>query len=280
MWYHNSKQTRPGFTIVELLVVISIILILAGLLLPVMTRGREEARTTECLNNLRQIGIALNIYAQHYGDGRPDGYPPWLTMLTTRVGTRQYLSEPSILICPSDGGGGAEGGRPDRMRNVGGEIIKQFPMADVDEHTGPLNGSGPENDSDGGANCSYLFEMCGEPCDWIYGGHSPPIAPGTNGGVPSSWEWQWSGSQPANFAEFRTLADRDRNGMLSWNEVKVLSRRGYDEEEMKLKPWHIRVPVLRCYWHVEGQDVLKDDSSVVNLRSDGSADRGMLKWYE
>ncbi|MFH1731472.1 MAG: prepilin-type N-terminal cleavage/methylation domain-containing protein [Planctomycetota bacterium] len=277
---HSESRTRGrGFTIIEMLVVISIIAILAGLILPAVMKGREEARTANCISNLRQIGIALNVYAQHYGEAKPEGYPPWLTLLAKKIGGRRYLSEPKVLICPNDGGHGAQGGRPDKMVYKGQPgFIDQFPMADVDEHSGPLNGVGPKNDSDGGKNCSYLFEMCGEPCDWIYGGDSPPIASGDSGGVPSDYEWQWGGSPPSNFAEFKAIADRDGNGVLSWNEVKVLSRKGHDT--YKLKPWHIRVPVLRCYWHVEGQAELKDDSLVINLRSDGSADRGVLKWYE
>jgi prepilin-type N-terminal cleavage/methylation domain-containing protein len=277
-----------GFTIVELLVVISIIAILAGLLLPVVMRGRGEARTANCISNLHQVGIALNVYAQHYGEGKPDGYPPWITMLTKRLGSRTYLDEPRVLLCPSDGNSGAQGGRPDNMRDTGGDIIYQFPMADVDEHSGARNGVGPTNSQNGGKDCSYLFEFCGEPCDWIYG--DPPIGPGDSSTVPKapgSPEWMWEtepGYGVPTWATFKKWVDRDGNGVLSWNEVKVFSRTGCErkigEDKYKLPAWHIRVPVLRCYWHVEGMSVLNDESFVLNLRSDGSADRGVLKWYE
>ncbi len=59
---------RKGFTLIELLVVIAIIAILAAILFPVFARAREKARQTSCLSNLKQIGLAVMMYAQDYDE--------------------------------------------------------------------------------------------------------------------------------------------------------------------------------------------------------------------
>ena len=60
---HVSKTQSRGFTLVELLVVIGIIAVLVAMLLPALNKAREQAKTTQCLSNLRQIGLGVMNYA-------------------------------------------------------------------------------------------------------------------------------------------------------------------------------------------------------------------------
>lgn len=70
-----DKRHR-GFTLIELLVVIAVIAIMAAILFPVITKAKDKARQTQCISNMKQIGLAIQTYMNDYDD---EFVPPWLS---------------------------------------------------------------------------------------------------------------------------------------------------------------------------------------------------------
>ena len=98
---HVGTGGRAAFTLIELLVVIAIISTLAAMLLPALHNARERARTASCINNLRQIGLALDMYASDHGDKLPHedankGQVAWPLAILPFLGDSR-----EVLYCPA-----------------------------------------------------------------------------------------------------------------------------------------------------------------------------------
>ncbi|MCK9266767.1 type II secretion system GspH family protein [bacterium] len=142
--FHSSK----GFTLIELLVVIAIIAILASMLLPALSRAREQAKRAACINNLKQLGLALLIYAQDWGGYFPyhdfDDATVWsghanfgtgfisskpnvsLALLTGQIDpstpefeSAQYITDYKLFICP--------GSATDKPHSTPGALYRATP---------------------------------------------------------------------------------------------------------------------------------------------------------
>jgi prepilin-type N-terminal cleavage/methylation domain-containing protein/prepilin-type processing-associated H-X9-DG protein len=106
----SSASRFRGFTLIELLVVIAIIAILAAILFPVFAQAREKARQTACLSNTKQIGTALQMYAQD----ADEGLPCWAEWVMSPPGPNNATSYWQAKLQPY-----IKSGRPEANDNTG-----------------------------------------------------------------------------------------------------------------------------------------------------------------
>ncbi len=93
---------QKAFTLIELLVVISVIALLASLLLPSLSQAKARAQSISCRNNLKQLGIALQIYGNDsrgriHVDGIPNGSNTWASVMNSAI----KLGSLDSFVCPS-----------------------------------------------------------------------------------------------------------------------------------------------------------------------------------
>lgn len=117
------RRRRAGFTLIELLVVVAIIAVLVSLLLPALSRGKEFARGAACVSNLRQLALAVHLYADEsedrfpavwdasVGNGQNSGSDGWMYFMSFGAPTRfdpsrgslyRFAENANLFECPDD----------------------------------------------------------------------------------------------------------------------------------------------------------------------------------
>lgn len=207
--FEKPRRTQ-GFTFLEVIVVICLIGILAGMMATAINTVRKQARQTDCKSNLRQFGAAILVYRAE-NNGRN---PPWMSSLYP-----EYIDDKGIFVCRSDKHHGTDVVRPKDLPPDEINVAQSFPEV-IDNISGarsPVNPT-PENqpNRDIEAN-SYFYEFSAA--------RSPWTAPDIDGDGTIAW-WE--------FKENQLRVGDESNGGGTGNP----------------KPHsQSRLPIIRCYHH-------------------------------
>lgn len=255
----RRQRYRPvqPFTLVEMLVVVVIILILAGLLLPALSQARARAKMTRCTANLTQFGIALVSYR----DDSANTMVGWLSNLNP-----MYVPDTRIYACPQDPSGGNDGGRPgagwpsnNHTLQFGGgsysspddqpdeyDVVdsvledKYFDTDDTIRNQGRWRATGNPTVR----KCSYMYEFADTECQW----RSAPL---------TGFTWN------------EVKHDQLRRGIEYSDTVNAFVERG--------KPWESHLfPAVRCFHHYRA--VWGKKEIVLNTSYEGGYFLSRLTW--
>jgi prepilin-type N-terminal cleavage/methylation domain-containing protein/prepilin-type processing-associated H-X9-DG protein len=164
--------SRRGFTLIELLVVIAIIALLMAILMPALSRARDQGRRVSCANNLKQISLCLNMYGSDYDGKLPlnaGGYWLWDVAYSTTDYMLRTGGDRHTFYCPCD-----RTKRPDMA------ILWQFSQ-------GPPFDATPDHVAEPETGRDYLYRVTGY--FWLMDTIRGRPQEQRPRGVPDKWEW-------------------------------------------------------------------------------------------
>ncbi|MFH0911923.1 MAG: type II secretion system protein [Planctomycetota bacterium] len=264
---------RRGFTLTELLIVMAIIAILAGLLLPAFANAKREARKIDCMNNLHNFYTAIALYRNDYNFE----FPLWLSQMKSFG-----LMPGEVFRCPEDSSDGRQGCRPDDVTFGHYAEANDFPedlFTDVDRtDMGTYNRVTAYAINPDMKDSSYLYEWIYEKCSWYSGVPSLPKDLDTDGdGTKDEVSWR-------AVKRFESSASGVARSKIKWNGSEWVE----DESSPLVKTQYL-VPVVRCFWHLRKR--IKEASTgnvnfdegeyeVINLRPMGNINRSSPHFWQ
>ncbi len=155
-FFAQKSCHRDGFTLVEVMIVIVIIGILASMMAAAVNTAKEKARQTDCMSNLRQIGVALVTYRGDHAGRNPN----WTSNLYPT-----YIDDLGVYVCRSDLNRGRGRCRP---YGIEGETSKsgQKEYAETIDNDSVSRGSGTEAQNKDVVANSYMYEFSCAKCGW------------------------------------------------------------------------------------------------------------------
>jgi prepilin-type N-terminal cleavage/methylation domain-containing protein len=258
-WMDSSLKLRAGepvreaFTLIELLVVISIIAVLASMLLPSLGRAKSKALSVACLNNVKQLGVALNLYtgdnAERFPpiqDRIPGGETSWRPFLYAAVGRN-----PRVFDCPAERIDQYSSAKPRPNAKPSPWVLGQFLPGEIEIPSGigavnvhwQFGGAQPPFGRPAGyENNLCRWGMVERPTQLIlFGdGHSD-----VNGTWPSDRWWIWKEIGNANQPGFNRIAQGDKGSVRHQRRSNHVFA---DGSARLLDPGRIPCNTNECWW--------------------------------
>lgn len=255
-----KKNISHFFTLVELLVVIGIIAILAALLMPALNKAREKAQQTQCINQLKQINLGIEMYRN---DNR-SRFPYWTSRLYP-----DYIKNKKVFECPMDRNPATT--TPDKWNPYYPESKKKE-LQDIFDRSG---NSGIHSGIDANANpnigtgknqlhhVSYMYEMSD--------------APGFGLKECRFDTCETEGDKSCKYLE-NLKKEKGSISMQDTKEHQLESGGGWNKDHSNNdQPWDPTLfPILRCFFHTKKKG--DDDVPVLNISYSGNFFMSSAQW--